>query len=246
MKRLFAIFFILAAAAAFAVELSGNREHISLVWKNSMAHPAFTVSFKVRMNKKDMVLPAHVKNRGRVLFQMNCLPRTVPGLLNMKIFFNVPTHPAGGYAGIQANGLDHKGAEEKIRYNVYWRPANSQVPTDEFVTVTLIYGDGRFYAYLNQQDHSALHKIMTHTIGYAAPEYQMSFGGAGGKYSVPCAIKDIAVFDRMLTPEEAKALAVGDKCTEIPGLLAYYPMEKNASAQVASPQITVKLHKRRK
>ena len=167
-------------------------------------------------------------------------------MLNMNIFFNVPTHPAGGYAGIQAIGLDAKGKEEKIRYNVFWRAANSQVPTDEFVTVILVYADGKLNAYLNQQDHATLHKEMLHTIGYAAPEYQMSFGGSGAKYSVPCAIKDIMIFDRMLTPEEAKILAVGGDFSQIPGLLAYYPMEKNAAPKIASPQITVKLHKKRK
>ena len=246
MKRFWVFLAFITVCSAIAVELNGNREHISLNWKNTMAHPAFTVSFKVKMNKKDMVLPASVKNRGRVLFQLNCSPKTVPGLANIKIFFNVATHPAGGYAGIQANGLDSKGAEEKIRYNVYWRAANSQVPTDEFVTVILVYGDGKLNAYLNQQDHSTLHKLMTHTIGYAAPEYQMTFGGAGAKYSVPCAIKDIAIFDRMLTPEEAKTLATGGDCTEIPGILAYYPMENNAAPKVNSPQITAKLHKKRK
>ena len=234
-----------AALVSGAVELNGNKEFISLNWKNTMAHPVFTVSFKVRMAKKDMVLPAHVKNRGRVLFNLNCQPKTAPGLQSMKLFFQTATHPTGGYAGIQADGFDHKGNNEKIRYNVYWRAANSQVPTDEFVTVTLVYADGRFDAYLNQQNHAALHKLMTHTIGYAAPEYKMTFGGSGAKYSVPCAIKDIAIYDRALTPDDVKVLAGGGDPESVIGLLAYYPMEKNAAAAVASPQITVKLHKRK-
>ena len=73
----------------------------------------------------------------------------------------------------------------------------------------------------------------------------MTFGGAGARYSVPCAIKDIAVFDRVLDADEAKLLNSGTDPREITGLLAFYPMEKNAVATVASPQISVKLHKRK-
>ena len=246
MKR-FAIFLAaFAAVISSAVELSCNKEFISLNWKNTMARPVFTVSFKVYMAKKDMVLPAHVKNRGRVLFNLSCQPKTVPGLQSMKLFFQTATHPNGGYAGIQADGLDFKGNNEKIRYNVYWRAANSQVPTDEFVTVTLVYADGRFDAYLNLQNHAALHKLMTHTVGFAAPEYKMTFGGSGTRYNVPCAIKDIAVFDRALTSEEVKHLVSNGNPKDIVGLLAHYPMEKNAVPAVSSPQISVKLHKRKK
>ena len=246
MKR-FAIFLAaFAAVISSAVELSGNKEFISLNWKNTMARPVFTVSFKVRMDKKNMVIPAHVKNRGRVLFNLSCQPKTVPGLLSMKMFFQMAAHPTGGYAGIQAEGVDFKGNNEKIRYNVYWRAANSQVPTDEFVTVTLVYADGRFDAYLNLQNHAALHKLMTHTVGFAAPEFKMTFGGSGARYNVPCAIKDIAVFDRALTSEEVKHLVSNGNPKDIVGLLAHYPMEKNAVPAVSSPQISVKLHKRKK
>ena len=243
MKALFTLMAALLFGAAGAVELSGNREHIALNWKNTMAYPAFTVSFKVRMNKKDMVLPASVKNRGRVLFQLNSSAKQSPGLQNIKIFFSVPTHPGGGYAGIQANGRDYSGKEEKIRYNVFWRPRNSQVPTDEFVTVTLVYADGKLDAYLNQQNHAALHKLMTHTIAHAAEEYQISFGGMGTRYTVPCAIKDIAIFDRALTAQDAKLLATGTKPQKIIGLLAYYPLEKNGNPAVASSQIKLKVVK---
>ncbi|MBQ9089044.1 MAG: hypothetical protein IJY46_09740 [Lentisphaeria bacterium] len=245
MKRFFTILAALTIGAAGAIELNvnGSHEHIALNWKNTMAYPAFTVSFKVRMNKKDMVLPASVKNRGRILFQLNSGTPKAPGLQNIKIFFSVPSHPAGGYAGIQSSSKNHSGKEERIRYNVFWRAENSQVPTDEFVTVTLVYADGRLDAYLNQQNHAALHKLMTHTIIHAAPEYQMSFGGMGKRYSVPCAIKDIAIFDRALTAQDAKLLATGTKPQKIIGLLAYYPLEKNGNPAVASSQIKLKVIK---
>ena len=245
MKQIFVMLAVMGWITAGAVELSGNKEFISLNWKNTMAHPAFTVSFKVRMDKKNMVIPANVKNRGRVLFQLNGVPRTVPGLQSIKIFFQMTAHPTGGYAGIQAMGSDNKGKEEKIRYNVYWRAANSQVPTDEFVTVILVYGDGKLDAYLNQLNHASLHKLMVHSTGYASPEYRMTFGGSGARYSVPCAIKDIAIFDRVLDADEAKLLNSGTDPREITGLLAFYPMGKDAMPAVASPPINVKLHKRK-
>lgn len=245
MKYFCTLLAALAFCAAGAVELNGNKEHISLIWKNTMARPVFTISFKVRMDKKNMVIPDHVKNRGRVLFNLHAVPPTVPGLRGIKIFFKMTSHATGGYAGIQADAWDQQKREEKIRYNVFWRAANSQVPTDEFVTVTLIYADGKLDAFLNQQNHATLHKAMFHTISFASPEYRMTFGGSGGKYSVPCAIKDIAVFDRALSPDEVKQLASGVVPTEFTGLKAFYPMGKNASAQTASPQITVKLHKRK-
>ncbi len=243
MKLLFSVLAALTVCAAGAIELNGKKEHIALNWKNTMPYPVFTVSFKVRMAKKDMVLPASVKNRGRILFHLNARSKQNSGLQNIKIFFNVPTHAAAGYAGIQANGRSYSGKEEKIRYNVYWRAENSQVPTDEFVTVTLVYADGRMDAYLNQQNHAALHKLMVHTIAHAAPEYQMSFGGMGGRYTVPCAITDIAIFDRALSAEDAKHLATGTPPQKITGLLAYYPLEKNGTPAVASPQIKLKVVK---
>ena len=243
MKQILSSLAALTICAAGAVELNGKKGYIALNWKNTMPYPAFTVSFKVRMAKKDMVLPASVKNRGRILFHLNPRGKQNTGLQNIKIFFNVATFPSGGYAGIQANGKDHAGKEEKIRYNVYWRAANSQVPTDEFVTVTLVYADGRMDAYLNQQNHAALHKLMVHTVAHAAPEYQMSFGSMNGRYPVPCAIKDIAIFDRALSAEEAKLLATGAKAQKIVGLLAYYPLDKDGTPAVASSQIKLKVVK---
>lgn len=246
MRRILFILTGLVTIAVSAVELNGKKEYIALTWKNTMAHPAFTVSFKVRMDKKNMVIPAHVKNRGRVLFHLNSVPGNVIGLRSMKIMFVMTAHPTGGYAGIEAMSNDVKGKPEKIRYNVFWRAANSQVPTDEFVTVTLVYGDGRLDAYLNQQNHATLHKPMFHSVGYAAPEYRMSFGGINGRYSTPCRVKDIAVYDRCLSDQEVKKLAAGTlSYGQIPGLLAFYPMTDNAIPRKMSPQITVKLNKKK-
>ena len=70
MKRIVSGLLLLVSFALGAVELSGKKEFIQLKWQNNMMRPVFTVSFRVKIAKKDMVIPENVKERGRVLFTM--------------------------------------------------------------------------------------------------------------------------------------------------------------------------------
>lgn len=248
MKRIIgSLLMALCAFAAGGVELNGQREFIRLNWKNSMARPAFSISFKVRMNKEDMVIPAHVKNRGRVLFEMNASPKVKSGLQSIKIFFQMSHFPTGGYAGFQAVGIDPRGGKRVTsRYNAFWRAANSQVPTDEFVTVTIVYCDDSFDVYLNRNNIALLHKRVLLPMDFAAPEYVMSFGGMFKRHSVKCAIEDIMIFDRALDADDVSALIAGSAPAQIVGLKAHYPMKNNGKAAVGSGEISVKLFKRKK
>ena len=245
MKKFLWSLLIPACLTLGAVELSGKREFIQLRWKNTMMRPVFTVSFRVKMAKKDMVIPEKVKERGRVLFTMDAKPSPAEGLSSIKAFFQMKSFPTGGYAGFQAAArMPGEMKPEIARYNVYWRAENSQVPTDEFVRVTMIYCDGEFGVYINRNNIASQHKKVWLPMGYAAPEYVMNFGGMGKRHNVRCAIEDIAVFDRALSPDEVNELLKNGSPEKIPGLQAYYPLKKGYKPAKNLPGITLKVNKK--
>ena len=247
MKSIASGLLLLVCFALSAVELSGKKEFIQLKWQNNMMRPVFTVSFRVRMAKKDMVIPEGVKERGRVLFALDAKPLPEEGLASIKAFFQLKSFPTGGYAGFQAAAREPGEAKPVIaRYNVFWRAANSQVPTDEFVRVTLIYCDGEFGVYINRNNIASQHKKVWLPMGYAAPEYVMNFGGMGKRHNVRCAIEDITVFDRALTTDDLNRLLMHDQPGKIPGLLVHYPLKKDYKPEAFTPAITLKVNKSRK
>ena len=247
MKKFPALLLLLTVFSLNAVDLSGNREFIQLKWQNTMMRPVFTVSFRVKMAKKDMVIPEDVKNRGRVLFTMDAKPIPVEGLTSIKAFFQLKSFPTGGYAGFQAAARVFGEAKPEIaRYNVFWRAENSQVPTGEFVRVTLSYCDGEFGVYINRNNIASQHKKVLLPMGFAAPEYVMNFGGMGKRHNVRCEIEDIAVFDRALTPDDLNVLLKNGTPDKIPGLRAFYPLKKNQKSAPGYPGFTLKVNKSKK
>ena len=247
MKKFLWSLLIPACLTLGAVELSGKREFIQLRWKNTMMRPVFTVSFRVKMAKKDMVIPEHVKNRGRVLFTMDAKPVPTEGLASIKAFFQMKSFPTGGYAGFQA-AARVPGADkpEVARYNVFWRAENSQVPTDEFVRVTVTFCDGEFGVYIDRNNIASQHKKVLLPMGFAAPEYVMNFGGMGKRHNVRCEIEDIAVFDRAITPDDLNVLLKNGTPDKIPGLRAFYPLKKNQKSAPGYPGFTLKVNKSKK
>ena len=238
---------MLCCLALGAVELSGKQEFIQLKWQNTMMRPVFTVSFRVRMAKKDMVIPENVKERGRVLFTMDAKPVPQVGLASIKAFFQMKSFPTGGYAGFQAAAKTPEEAKPVIaRYNVFWRAANSQVPTDEFVRVTLIYCDGEYGVYINRNNIASQHKKVFLPMGYAAPEYVMNFGGMGKRHNIRCAIEDITIFDRALTTDDLNTLLTSDQPGKIPGLLAHYPLKKDYQPAASASGVSIKVIKNKK
>ena len=244
MKRIACGLLMLACFALGAVELSGQKEFIQLKWQNTMMRPVFTVSFRVKIAKKDMVIPEHVKERGRVLFTLDAKPVPQVGLASIKAFFQMKSFPTGGYAGFQAAAKTPEEAKPVIaRYNVFWRAANSQVPTDEFVRVTLIYCDGEYGVYINRNNIASQHKKVLLPMGYAAPEYVMNFGGMGKRHNIRCAIEDITIFDRALTTDDLNTLWASDKPGKIPGLLAHYPLKKDYKPAASASGVSIKVIK---
>lgn len=247
MKNFLCLSLLAAAFVLGAVELSGKREFIQLKWQNTMMRPVFTVSFKVKMAKKDMVIPENVKNRGRVLFTLDAKPDPAEGLTSIKAFFQMKSFPTGGYAGFQAAAKVPGVAKPEIaRYNVFWRAENSQVPVDEFVRVTLIYCDGDFVVYINRNNIASQHKKVTLPMGYAAPEYVMNFGGMGKRHNVRCEIEDIAVFDRALTLDDLSTLMDADAPAKIPGLKAHYPLKKDHKPAASASGVSIKVIRNKK
>ncbi len=247
MKRIVSGLLMLVSFALGAVELSGKKEFIQLKWQNNMMRPVFTVSFRVKIAKKDMVIPENVKERGRVLFTMDAKPAVQTGLTSIKAFFQMKSFPTGGYAGFQAAAKTPEEAKPVIaRYNVFWRAANSQVPTDEFVRVTLIYCDGEFGVYINRNNIASQHKKVLLPMGYAAPEYVMNFGGMGKRHNIRCAIEDVTIFDRALTNDDLNRLLTHDQPGKIPGLLAHYPLKKDYKPAASASGVSIKVIRNKK
>lgn len=213
---------LLTGLTLLAESFDGIRQHRKITFSPGEGHLGMTVGCWLKIPRKSLLLPPGEKRSVHVPFELSAVKPAKSDFKNLRLTFVVET--SGGYANIKGSFQGH--------FPIIWnRNPNSHVPTDKFVPLYFLIGDGYVRMFLNGVDYDTLRApVVMPMATSAARQYLICLGMTlwrGGKLHMNCEIEDVVVYDRILDKSEIRKLSEDQNADrKLPGLLLHHPLKK--------------------